>query len=75
MGLSMDLKNEDLYHGLTYCFRYNDKDASMFLLRAGIDGIRYLTNSLIRYDNDEFESGYNYVVFDEHSITINSKEL
>jgi hypothetical protein len=47
-----------------------DKEASLFLLRAGIDGIKYPTGSLFikmkTYDTD----GFNYVVFDENAVNI-----
>lgn len=45
----------------------NDKEASLFLLRSGIDGIRYPTESL---SGKAKSDAYNYVVFDESAITI-----
>ena len=45
----------------------SDKEASLFLLRAGIDGIKYPSGTLSGIkDSDKF----NYVVFDENAITI-----
>ncbi|MCD8479886.1 MAG: hypothetical protein LRZ88_06425 [Candidatus Cloacimonetes bacterium] len=43
------------------------KAASQFLLRAGIDGIKYPVNALSGGTGDK---GYNYVVFDDSQITI-----
>ena len=48
----------------------SDKNASMFLLRAGIDGIRYPNNSV----SGGKTTGFNYVVFDENSVHIDKKE-
>lgn len=45
------------------------KEASLFLLRAGIDGIKYPAESL----SGKPARGYNYVVFDENAITIEEK--
>ena len=48
----------------------SDKSASMFLLRAGIDGIKYPNNSV----SGGKTTGFNYVVFDENSVHIDRKE-
>lgn len=48
----------------------SDKLASMFLLSAGIDGIKYPNNSV----SGGKTTGYNYVVFDEKSVHIDKKE-
>jgi len=45
----------------------SDRAASLFLLRAGIDGIRYPTSSLSAAGPGD---GHNYVVFDENAISI-----
>lgn len=45
------------------------KEASMFLLKSGIDGIKYPTNTISGGDS----KGFNYVVFDENAITIEKK--
>jgi hypothetical protein len=48
----------------------SDKEASLFLKRAGIDGIRYPTESLSgKKGSDKF----NYVVFDENAVEIDDK--
>lgn len=51
----------------------SDKDASDFLLRAGIDGIRYPSGSLSV--NSQGTGGNNYVVFDDAAITVESREV
>jgi len=49
----------------------SDKEASLFLLRAGIDGIKYPTGTLSGVkDSDKF----NYVVFDENAVEIEKHE-
>jgi hypothetical protein len=50
-----------------YYNEYSQKEASLFLLRAGIDGIRYPTGSLSGIKDSESQ---NYVVFDESAIEI-----
>ena len=44
----------------------SDQKASLFLLRAGIDGIKYPTNTVSGGES----KGFNYVVFDENSVHI-----
>jgi hypothetical protein len=46
------------------------KEASLFLLRAGIDGIKYPAESISRGATSDTARGFNYVVFDENAITI-----
>lgn len=48
----------------------SDKDVSLFLLRAGIDGIRYPAESLARGATSATARGFNYVVFDENAVSI-----
>jgi len=51
--------------------KLNKKEASKFLKRAGIDGIRYPTETLsgkAKHGRDEF----NYVIFDPKDVTIES---
>ena len=48
-----------------------DKEASLFLLRAGIDGIKYKAGTLSSFDDLD---GYNYVIFDADDVTVESKE-
>lgn len=48
------------------------KDVSQFLLRAGIDGIRYPAQSVFR-GKDAKPKGYNYVVFDENAVAVQQR--
>lgn len=47
-----------------------DKQASLFLLENGIDGIKYPAESISRGATSDNTRGFNYVVFDENTITI-----
>ena len=47
-----------------------DKEASLFLLKNGIDGIKYPAGSLSRGATSYNTSGFNYVVFDENVVNI-----
>lgn len=49
----------------------SDKEASLFLLENGIDGIKYPAESISRGVTSETARGFNYVVFDENAITLN----
>ena len=62
----------DIYGGLNLIFR-SGKEASMFLLDAGIDGIKYPAESISRGATSDDARGFNYVVFDENAITIEDK--
>jgi hypothetical protein len=46
------------------------KEASLFLLENGIDGIKYPAESISRGATSDTARGFNYVVFDENAITI-----
>ena len=48
----------------------SDKDASLFLLSAGIDGIKYPAESIARGATSDTARGFNYVVFDENAVSI-----
>ena len=48
-------------------YKGEEKEASLFLLRAGIDGIKYPSGSLSGVKDSK---SFNYVVFDENAITI-----
>jgi hypothetical protein len=54
----------------------SDKEASMFLMRAGIDGIRYPANSIatgdFAYTDDKYK---NYVLFDHKAIVKTAKKV
>ncbi|HOE94341.1 MAG TPA: hypothetical protein PLU97_02955, partial [Candidatus Cryptobacteroides sp.] len=58
-------KGSELYKELAKEYG-SDKEASLFLLRAGIDGIKYPAGSLSGMKTDAF----NYVVFDENAVTV-----
>jgi len=47
------------------------KEASLFLLKCGIDGIRYPSGTLSGIKNSD---AYNYVVFDPRAVEIQNKE-
>lgn len=51
----------------------SDKEASLFLLENGIDGVKYPAESISRGVTSENARGFNYVVFDENAITIDNK--
>jgi hypothetical protein len=48
------------------------KEASLFLLRAGIDGVKYPAESIARGATSDTARGFNYVIFDENAATINA---
>jgi hypothetical protein len=56
------------YH---YIPKWADEKASLFLLRAGIDGIKYKSGTLSGMEDEE---GYNYVIFNADDVTIEGKE-
>lgn len=50
-----------------------DKIASLLLLDAGIDGVKYPAESIAKGTNRETARGFNYVIFDDTAITIEEK--
>lgn len=60
---------EDALPGDTSMGGNPEKEASLFLLRNGIDGIKYPTGTISGGNND----GFNYVVFDENAVTIEDR--
>lgn len=50
-------------------FRPSDKEASLFLLRAGIDGVKYPAGTITGVKTE----GFNYVVFDEEAVSIDER--
>lgn len=62
--------NEQLYNRLKNILK-SAKEASLFLLENGIDGVKYPAESLSRGATSETARGFNYVVFDENAITLN----
>jgi hypothetical protein len=65
----MQMSGNDIYRQISDAFG-SDKEASLFLKRAGIDGIRYPSGSL----SGGSGQGKNYVVFDENAITIEERK-
>ena len=63
------LTGAELYHRLSKQLG-SDKEASMFLLRSGIDGIRYPAGTLSGVKNSKAK---NYVVFDPEAVTIEER--
>lgn len=61
------------YNILETYFNKSPKEASLFLLRAGIDGIKYPTDTLSHMYGEQPSKGSNYVVFDEAAVTIKEK--
>jgi hypothetical protein len=51
----------------------SQKDASLALLKSGIDGIKYPAESISRGATTDTARGFNYVVFDEAAVTIENK--
>lgn len=49
---------------------YSEKQASLFLLENGIDGIKYPAESIARGATSDNARGFNYVVFDENAVSI-----
>jgi GNAT superfamily N-acetyltransferase len=46
------------------------KEASLFLLENGIDGIKYPAESIARGATSDNARGFNYVVFDENAVKV-----
>jgi hypothetical protein len=61
----------NIYDGLKKSFN-SEKNASLFLLKSGIDGIKYPAESISKGVTSENAKASNYVVFDENAITIKS---
>jgi len=66
-----DITYKDLYKQFTEHFA-NTKDASLFMLRAGIDGVKYPADTTM--GNRSYKKGTNYVVYDDKAITISETE-
>lgn len=50
--------------------KIGQKEASLFLLENGIDGIKYPAESISRGATSDNARGFNYVVFDENAVII-----
>lgn len=64
----LNYSGEDFYKRLSYSI--GQKEASLLLLRAGIDGIKYPAESIARGLTSDTARGFNYVVFDENAVSI-----
>ena len=68
--------SEDAAKNGEFIYRYlsnkldGDKQASLFLLENGIDGVKYPAESISRGTTSDNARGFNYVVFDENAIEI-----
>jgi hypothetical protein len=51
----------------------SDKATSEFLLKNGIDGVKYPVESISRGATSDNTRGFNYVVFDENAVEIEDK--
>jgi hypothetical protein len=60
------------YIALSFSGSLNEiqKEASLLLLRAGVDGIKYPAESVSRGATSGTARGFNYVVFDENAVSI-----
>lgn len=67
-----DESGASVYHKLQSEWGMTPKKASLFLNRAGIDGIVYPADSLFNADNRDLSKAEstNYVVFDENNVKI-----
>jgi hypothetical protein len=64
-----DFTNDDFYLLLTEQLG-GAKQASLFLLENGIDGVKYPAESFSRGATSDTARGFNYVVFDENAVSI-----
>jgi hypothetical protein len=71
-GISPDETNGTFYKKLARALR-GDRNASIFLLENGIDGIKYPAESVSRGATSDTARGSNYVVFDENAVTIEER--
>nr|DAS57155.1 MAG TPA: nuclease [Caudoviricetes sp.] len=67
-----DESGASIYHKLQSEWNMTPKEASLFLNRAGIDGIVYPADSLFNADNRDLgrAESTNYVVFDENNVKV-----
>jgi hypothetical protein len=66
----LDVTGEDFYKRISSISGLGGKEASLFLLDAGIDGIKYPAESVSSGATSDNARGFNYVVFDENAISI-----
>ncbi len=68
-----EVTGKEVYDLLSGKYFNSPKKASLFLLRAGIDGIKYPAESIARGMTSDTARGFNYVVFDPNAVTIEKK--
>lgn len=71
--LESNISGKDLYESLAK--EIGQKQASLFLLENGIDGIKYPAESISRGVTSDDARGFNYVVFDGNAVTVEEKIL
>lgn len=74
LNTSNEITAESYYKELQKSFLLGSpKEASLFLLRAGIDGIKYPAESIARGTTSDTARGFNYVIFDENDVAIEER--
>ena len=68
-GNFIDWLGQNVYQNLDNIL-FDSKQASLLLLKYGIDGIKYPAESISRGATSDNARGFNYVIFDENAITI-----
>lgn len=64
------ITGKNFYEALAGDNNFSPKEASLFLLRAGIDGIKYPAN----FQSKKIKDSFDYVVFDDKNIKIENVE-
>lgn len=74
-GDKEEIRNENGEHIYSHLSELlgSKKLASDFLLKAGIDGIKYPSESISRGSNSDNARGNNYVVFDDNAVSVKNK--
>jgi hypothetical protein len=68
--VSQSNKGSSVYNNISEYQFNSQKETSLFLLRAGVDGIKYPAESIARGATSDTARGFNYVVFDENAVSI-----
>jgi len=71
--ITNELQGGYLYDTLTRLIFKSNKETSLFLLRAGIDGIKFNALAVNRDMKVDNTRDFNYVVFDPNAVTIEKK--
>lgn len=71
--ITNELKGGYLYDTLTRLIFKSNKETSLFLLRAGIDGIKFNALAVNRDMKVDKTKDFNYVIFDPNAVTIEKK--